>query len=95
MTFVKPQSFDGNLARAAQASACRHNSVPTTWNARCPGAPKAPPAGREALDAARPTWYSERGTMHRPRRRRTIEGASTTSHADMRWLPQLAAAEHT
>ena len=27
--------------------------------------------------------------------RRTIEGASTTSHADIRWLPWLPAAEHT
>ena len=25
-----------------------------------------------------------------PRRRRTIEGASTTSHADIRWLPRVA-----
>ena len=30
-----------------------------------------------------------------PRRRRTIEGASTTSHADIRWLPRSPAAEHT
>ena len=30
-----------------------------------------------------------------PRRRRTLEGASTTSHADIRWLPRLPAAEHT
>ena len=33
--------------------------------------------------------------VHGPRRRRTLEGASTTSHADIRWLPQSPAAEHT
>jgi hypothetical protein len=27
------------------------------WGARCPGVPKAPPAGREALDAVAITWY--------------------------------------
>ena len=35
------------------------------------------------------------GSAHGPRRRRTIEGASTTSHADIRWLPRSPAAEHT
>jgi YD repeat-containing protein len=33
-------------------------------------------------------------SVHGPRRRRTIEGASTTSHADIRWLPRLPVAEH-
>jgi len=53
---------------------------PTTWWARCPGAPKAPPVGREALDAGSATWYSD-ASVPGPRRRRTLEGASTTSHA--------------
>ena len=35
------------------------------------------------------------GSVRGPRRRRTIEGASTTSHADIRWLPRSPAAEHT
>ena len=34
------------------------------------------------------------GSVDGPRRRRTIEGASTTSHADIRWLPRFPAAEH-
>src|SRR5262245_53206439 len=32
--------------------------------------------------------------VHGPRRRRTVEGASTTSHADIRWLPRSLVAEH-
>jgi len=31
----------------------------TAWRARCPGAPKAPPPGREALDAVSATWSSD------------------------------------
>src|SRR5215475_1591831 len=88
-----PRSFDGGLAVAEQASACSAWVHPTTWWARCPGAPKAPPLGREALDAVSITWYSD-ASVAGPRRRRTLEGASTTSHADIRWLPRLPAAEH-
>src|SRR3954464_12627490 len=47
----------------------------TTWRARCPGAPQAPPAGREALDAVFATWYLGCRSVSGPRRRRTIEGA--------------------
>jgi len=50
--------------------------------------------GREALDAVSTTWYSD-ASVAGPQRRRTLEGASTTSHADIRWLPRSPAAEHT
>ena len=49
---------------------------------------------RAALDAVFDTWSFDASVIG-PRRRRTLEGASTTSHADIRWLPQLLAAEHT
>ena len=92
--FVKPRSFDRGLAVAEQVSACSHRVHPTTWWARCPGAPKAPPAGREALDAGSVACGLD-ASVRGPRRRRTLEGASTTSHADIRWLPRSPAAEHT
>ena len=50
--------------------------------------------GREALDAVFATCDSDASVVG-PRRRRTLEGASTTSHADIRWLPRSPAAEHT
>src|ERR1700730_8093923 len=37
------------LGPRRQASAGRHKSVLVRWRTRGPGAPKAPPAGREAL----------------------------------------------
>src|SRR5436190_5598662 len=51
---------------------------------------RAQSPGCRARDVVSPTQLAEAG----PRRRRTIEGASTTSHADIRWLPRLLAAEH-
>jgi hypothetical protein len=48
---------------------------------------------RLALNVPFATWDFPR--VVGPRRRRTIEGASTTSHADIRWLPRLPVAEHT
>jgi hypothetical protein len=38
-----------------QASACRHKRLLTMWRTRGPGAPKAPPAGRAALDGVAAT----------------------------------------
>jgi len=66
-----------------QASACRHNSSLVWRGARDPGAPKAPPAGR--AKPWRPCASSDisriTAILHGPRRRRTIQGASTTSHS--------------
>ena len=54
--FVKPRSFDGGLAIASKRQLAGMRAS-ATWRARCPGAPKAPPSGREALDAVSATWY--------------------------------------
>ena len=67
---------------------------PITGRAWGPGAPWAPPCGREALEATLDTWYGVRPTGPGPRRRRTTEGASTTSHTDIRWLPRRGVAAH-
>jgi hypothetical protein len=52
--------------------------------------------GRDALDAdARDVVLHDVTVDGERRRRRMFEGASTTSHADIRWLPRSGAAEHT
>ena len=39
---------------------------------------------REALDAVSTPWYAD-GSVTGPRRRRMLEGTSTTSQNDIRW----------
>jgi hypothetical protein len=86
-----PLSF--SVADLLSASLGLPTSGPlSTGRARGPGAPEAPPEGREALDAVPAAWYFHARTAERaqhasvrgPRKRRRIEGASTTSHADIR-----------
>jgi hypothetical protein len=47
-----------------------------------------------SMEVSLATWYSD-ASVAGLRRRRTLEGASTTSHADIRWLPRLPVAEHS
>jgi hypothetical protein len=57
-------------------------------------APKAPPTGAQPWRPCSPPGIRTRPWAGPPGRR-TIEGASTTSDADIRCLPPLPAAEHT
>ena len=82
------------LAISEHVSACSHRCFRPRGGRGVQGRRKAPAAGREALDAVFVAWHFD-ASVRGPRRRRTLEGASTTSHADIRWLPRLPAAEHT
>ena len=93
--FVKPRSFDGGLATCQQASACWHKSLRPRGGRGVQGRRRRRPQGAKPWMPCSPRGIVGCRSVRGPRRRRTIEGASTTSHADIRWLPQLPAAEHT
>jgi hypothetical protein len=89
-----PDSLDGGLAIASKCQLARIGAPHHVADAVSRGAARRRPQGREALDAVSVAWYFD-ASVRGPRRRRTLEGASTTSHADIRWLPRSPTAEHT
>ena len=85
MTLVKSTIYDGGVTHASRRQRARivaSDSVAGAGSSR--GAVGAAREGAKPWEAVPATEYVDRASGYGPRRRRMIEGASTTSHADIR-----------